>query len=350
MSILQTLTENIGRFSQGRILVIGDLAIDEMIFGHSARLSREAPVLILRHSKTDVLLGAGANAAHNVAALGANRVCMIGVVGQDYQAEQIKTALTRDGVGTDGLIEDPDRPTTTKSRISGIANHSVTQQIVRIDRECDAPVSGKVENALLDKITRMLPQFDAILLSDYHLGVMTPAIIAHTLAMARQQNKPVAVDSQADLAQFQGATTLTPNQPEAERNVGFEFRSSADIEQAGAMLLKQTQAESVLITLGGQGMSLFQHVGDKLQRQDIPVFNKSDVFDVTGAGDTVVATLTLALATGSTLWESALLGNLAASIVVKRFGASVTHPQELISTLNQLPVALLQSIQHSNKM
>jgi D-glycero-beta-D-manno-heptose-7-phosphate kinase len=198
-----------------------------------------------------------------------------------------------------------------------------------------------VENALLDKITRLLPEFDAILLSDYNLGVMTPAVIAHTMAMAHQQNKPVAVDSQADLAQFQGAATLTPNQPEAERNVGFEFKSSEDISRAGAMLMDQTQAKSVLITLGGQGMSLFQKADNVLQRIDIPVFNKSEVFDVTGAGDTVIATLTLALATGSNLWQSAMLGNLAASIVVKRFGASVTSSEELIRTLNQLPAALL---------
>ncbi len=346
MRMKAALSQLIPKLSTGRVLVVGDLAIDEMIYGGTHRISREAPVLILRHEQTDIILGAGSNAAHNVAKLNAKRTAIVGVSGKDYYCSLLLDALQRDGIDGSGLIQDEDRPTSTKSRISGIANHSVTQQIVRIDRESNQPLSAKVENKLLDTLTQMAPEFDALLLSDYALGVLTPTVIAHCQALRKKHGLIMTVDSQRDLAAFQNATILTPNQPEAEKNVGFDLDSPSAVMRAGADLLNKTNGENVLITRGEAGMSLFERGenGTPPRMTDIPVFNHSEVFDVTGAGDTVVGTLTLALTAGASMLEAAVLGNLAASIVVKRFGASTTTQTELLGALNDLDESLLKTL------
>lgn len=333
MALKDALHSTIGKLGQGRVLIVGDLVIDEMVYGHTDRISREAPVLILRHKETHIILGAAGNAAHNVAKLNARRTAVLGVSGKDYYCSLLIDALQRDGIDASGLIQDEDRPTSTKTRISGITNHSITQQVVRIDRESGAPISAPVENRLLDTLTRMAPEFDALLLSDYGLGVFTPAVIARCQQLARQHGLILAVDSQQDLAAFQHATFLTPNQPEAEKNVGYALDTPAQVRRAGADLLAKTNADNVLITLGGAGMCLFEKSGAVTE---IPVFNRSEVFDVTGAGDTVIGTMTLALTAGASIVEAAVLGNLAASIVVKRFGAATTNPQELLAALEKL--------------
>lgn len=338
------LKQALQRFPQGRVLVVGDLAIDEMIYGVTARLSREAPVVLLSHQRTDIILGAAGNAAHNIAKLNAKRVAIVGVAGKDYYCSLLLDALQRDGLDTAGLVHDENRPTSTKTRISGIANHSVTQQIVRIDRESQEPVLPPVENKILDHIRTLAPEFDAILLSDYGLGVVTPGVIECCQAMAKQHGLVFAVDSQKDLSLFKGATILTPNQPEAEQNVGYPLDTQEALLKGGRILLEATQAEHMLITRGAAGMALFDKGGAVYQ---IPVFNKSEVFDVTGAGDTVVGSLTLALCTGTPILEASVLGNLAASIVVKRFGAATTTSAELEEALDQLDDRLIQSIQQT---
>lgn len=335
------LYQALQQFPKGRVLVVGDLVIDEMIYGSTHRLSREAPVLILKHQQTDIILGAAGNAAHNIADLGAKRTTVIGVAGKDYYCSLLIDALQRDGVDYAGLVQDDSRPTSTKTRLSGIANHSVTQQVVRIDRESNAPLSSDIENRLLDHLTRLAPEFDAILLSDYGLGVLSPAIIEQARVLARKHNLVLAVDSQKSLDMFQGATVLTPNQPEAEQNVGYDLETHADLVRAGQELLVRTAADNMLITRGAAGMALFEKTG---RMTEIPAFNRSEVFDVTGAGDTVVGTLTLALATGSPTAVGAVLGNLAASIVVKRFGAATTNPAELAQAIDQLEEGYLESI------
>lgn len=342
------LQQAISQLSQGSVLVVGDIAIDEMTYGTTERLSREAPVLILGHEKTDIILGAAGNAAHNIAKLGAKQTAIIAVTGKDYYCSLLLDAMERDGVDTKGLVQDNNRPTTTKTRISGIANHSVTQQIVRIDRESRALISGEVEAQVLENIATLAPQFDAILLSDYGLGLVSDAVIEQCCKIARQHNKILAVDSHRDLALFQGATVLTPNQPEAENNVGYALDDDKSVLKGGQDLLKKTNAKNVLITRGGSGMSLFEAdtpETDQLSYTHIPVFNKSNVFDVTGAGDTVVGTLTLALATGTPIQYAATLGNLAASLVVRQFGAATTSPQELLEALNSLSDETLANIQ-----
>jgi rfaE bifunctional protein kinase chain/domain len=342
--VKETLSKLIPKLSQGRVLVIGDLVIDEMIYGATHRISREAPVLILKHQRADIILGAAGNAAHNVAKLNAKRAAVVGVAGKDYYCSLLMDALQRDGIDGGGLIQDDSRPTSTKSRISGIANHSVTQQIIRIDRESSQPLSTDVENRLNDTLSRMASEFDALLLSDYGLGVFTPAVIAHCQALCRKHKLIMAVDSQRDLSAFQGATILTPNQPEAERNVGFDLQTDEEVRRAGGALLAKTNGQNLLITRGESGMSLFerQAEGQPPRETNIPVFNRSEVFDVTGAGDTVVGTLTLALTVGASMPEAAILGNLAASIVVKRFGAATTTQEELQSALADLDDPLLK--------
>ena len=352
MLMKETLSKLISKLGQGRVLVVGDLVIDEMVYGTTHRLSREAPVLILQHQRADIILGAAGNAAHNVSKLNAKRTAIVGVSGKDYYCSLLLDALQRDGIDACGLVQDEERPTSTKTRISGIANHSVTQQIVRIDRESNAPISKAVEDRLLDTLTQIAPEFDALLLSDYGLGVFTPAVIAHCNQLAQKHNLVVAVDSQQDLAMFQGATILTPNQPEAEKNVGFNLDTPEDVLRAGKILLEKTQAKNVLITRGESGMSLFERQpnGAEPKLINIPVFNHSQVFDVTGAGDTVVGTLTLALTAGASLLEAAILGNLAASIVVKRFGAATTNPEELQAALDKLDERLLQNLETESKL
>lgn len=347
-----TLSKLIAKLSQGRVLIVGDLVIDEMVYGATHRLSREAPVLILKHQRADIILGAAGNAAHNVAKLNAKRAAVVGVSGKDYYCSLLLDALQRDGIDSIGLVQDEDRPTSTKTRISGIANHSVTQQIVRIDRESAAPISTKVENQLLDTLTKLAPEFDALLLSDYGLGMFTPGLIAHCQHLKKKHGLIMAVDSQQDLSAFQQATILTPNQPEAEKNVGFDLNTPADVLRAGQDLLDKTQGENLLITRGESGMSLFERQpdGQAPKATDIPVFNHSEVFDVTGAGDTVVGTLTLALTAGASMVEASVLGNLAASIVVKRFGAATTNQQELQAALDTLDDSLLKSLGNGSPM
>ncbi|MDB5096886.1 MAG: hldE [Cyanobacteria bacterium RYN_339] len=312
-------------FARAKVLVVGDLFADEYVTGEVARISREAPVLILQHSNATVFPGGAANAAANIASLG-GAVDMAGVVGEDLMAGQLKAELNQRGVGTDLSLPDPSRPTTTKSRISASSQQSVTQQIVRVDREKRHPLDADLEARLLAAIEARLPGYDAVLLSDYGNGVLTPSLIARMCELVGRAGKVLTVDSQGDLSRFPGAWVVTPNQPEAEAEVGFTITDDATLRAAGAKILAGTSLRSVLITRGGAGMALFEREGGLTE---IPAFNRSDVFDVTGAGDTVVGTLTMALAAGATPREAVVLANLAASIVVRRFGTSVTNVQEM---------------------
>jgi rfaE bifunctional protein kinase chain/domain len=331
----------IRRFTDATHLVLGDMVIDEMVYGHVDRLSREAPVIIVRHHRTDIVMGGGANAVHNVAAYGANTYAL-GVWGDDYYAPQLKQVMEQANIHTEGMITDASRPTTTKTRLSGMVNFSVTQQMLRLDRESQAPLSQEMTHALEEAFLNLLPQAKGLLLSDYGLGVVNSSLIPFVLSHAKNAQIPVAVDSQSDLSQFKGATILTPNQPEAEKNVGFALDSREAIIRAGKILLENAQSAYVLITLGQDGMALFDASAQCVYF--IPVFNKRDVFDVTGAGDTVVATWLVAYVAGASALEAAVLGNLAASLVVRVFGSAVTSQSALRESLKYLDASLLRSI------
>lgn len=329
----EQLVSYIKKLNEPKVLVIGDLAIDEMIYGDAERISREAPVLILRHSNTKLILGAASNAAHNVSTLNNGKVSVIGVCGDDFQATQLRETFEEANVNCGLLVVDPSRKTTTKTRISGSITTSITQQIVRIDRQTNALLSPEIEEEVLKQIERAIPEHDAVILSNYHIGTLTPKIIQETIRLANQYDKVVVVDAQKDLEIYKNVTSMTPNLPDTQKSVGFEIETEEDLKRAGDKLLDATNAKSILITCGADGMFVTRAHGNYTK---IPVFNKSEVFDVTGAGDTVTAVYTLALATGAEPSYAAIIGNIAASIVVRQFGCATTTIDEILSAVDKL--------------
>ncbi len=332
----------IDRFHEAKILVVGDLTLDEFLTGQVERLSREAPVLIIRHETTRQVPGGGANAVYNFAQLGA-QVKAVGLIGVDDQGKALRSIFEAAGINTQGIFLDSDRPTVTKTRISGHARQSVTQQIVRVDRKSDELPDVALQLQLADYIRQQVSTVDAVVCSDYGDGTLTEPVIAAALS-----HPLCVVDAQKQLKRYAGATVFTPNLPEAEQAVGYSLvdpegsaSGGATLQRGGRDLLQLTQAKQVLITRGEEGMSLFDRDGTQ---HHIPAFNRTDVFDVTGAGDTVVAGFTLALTAGATAWEATVLGNLAASIVVRQFGTTPTTPAEMKAALQ----ALLDDVSESH--
>ncbi|MGG6270306.1 bifunctional heptose 7-phosphate kinase/heptose 1-phosphate adenyltransferase [Leptolyngbya sp. AN03gr2] len=321
------LFELIDRFSEATVLVVGDLTLDEFLNGEVERVSREAPVLILRHEETQQIPGGGANAIYNFARLGAN-VKAVGLLGKDIQGEALARLFDAAGIDTNGIVWDVDRPTVTKTRISGHSRQSVTQQIVRIDRKSNALPALELQQQLAAYIRDQIDQVDAIVCSDYGDGTLTQPVIEAALEHPR-----TIVDSQKQIPRYQDAMIFTPNLPEAELAVGYSINDAESLSRAGQDLLRITHAQYILITRGEQGMTLFDRFGNE---QHIPAFNRTKVFDVTGAGDTVVAALTLGLIAGATVWEAVVLGNLAASIVVRRFGTTTTTAAEMKLELEKM--------------
>ena len=324
---LADLVKNLGN---AKILVVGDLAIDEMVYGDTERISREAPVLIIQHTHTKFILGGASNAAHNVADVNGGKVSVIGVIGDDYQANDLKQAFCEANIDCSSLITDKTRKTITKTRISGSCSHSITQQIVRIDRQTNAPISKETEKKLIDEIEKLVPQYDAVILSDYHIGTLSDNVISAVISTAKKFNKKVVVDAQRDLNRYYGVTSMTPNLPDTQKHVGFYLKNKEDFMKAGNILLEQSGAEAVLITCGADGMVVVDNNG---KYTHIPVFNKAEVFDVTGAGDTVTALYTLALAAGAEPVYAAIIGNIAAGIVVKQYGCATTSIDEIIKSI-----------------
>ncbi len=320
------LLQILERFGQARVLAIGDLTLDEFLTGQVERVSREAPVLILRHEYTQQLPGGGANAVYNLAKLGA-KTRAVGLVGNDPQGEVIRKMFRQVGIDTTGIFVDPDRPTVTKTRISGHSRQSVTQQIVRVDRKSDLLPTPGLQEVLAAYIQDHLPHVDAVICSDYGDGVFTAPVIQAALSHPR-----TIVDAQSGLQRYHGALLFTPNLPEAEGAVGYSL-AGVSLSQAGQDLLQLTGAQKILITRGEEGMSMFELGSGEDQ---IPAFNRREVFDVTGAGDTVVAALTLALCAGGSFWEAAVLGNLAASLVVRHFGTATTSQEEMKTALLEM--------------
>ena len=327
------LIESVPKLRNSSILIVGDLALDEMIYGDAERISREAPVLILQHTRTKLILGGASNAAHNVATLNDGKVGVIGVAGEDYHSDLLKETFKDAGINCDGIVDDPKRKTIVKTRISGSITTSITQQIVRIDRQSKGFISKETEDKLIKEITELMPLYDAVIISNYHIGTLTPQIIDYTIELANKLGKVIVVDAQRDLNTYKNVTSMTPNLPDTEKSVGFEIKSIDDMKKAGDKLLKETNAKSVLITCGADGMFMTEPNGKYTK---IPVFNKSEVFDVTGAGDTVTAVYSLALASGIDPVYSAVIGNVAASIVVRQYGCATTTIEDLLSAIEKL--------------
>lgn len=329
----QKLVDYIKKLSEAKILVVGDIAIDEMVYGDTERISREAPVLILQHTHTNIILGAASNAAHNASMINNGKVSVIGVVGDDYQATQLIKAFEDANVNCEYLVEEAGRKTVTKTRISGSCSQSVTQQIVRIDRQTKAPIKKETEDKIIKELEKAIPEHDAVILSDYHIGVLTQNVVNKAVELANKYNKVIVVDAQKDLSNYKNVTSMTPNLPDTQKFVGYELDSFEDITKAGNEIIAQTNAKAVLITCGSDGMVVVNSDGTS---EKIPVFNRSKVFDVTGAGDTVTALYTLGLAIGAEPVYAAVIGNVAASIVIKQFGCATTTVNEILETLEKI--------------
>lgn len=322
-------------FHSKRILIIGDMVADEYLFGRPTRISREAPVLILDLDKELTIPGGGANVAVNARTLG-SEVYLSGVVGNDLPGKRLRKAIAELQMIQEGLVTDPERPTSTKTRIIAGSPQIVQQHIVRVDRVDTSDIEEPSRTQICDYIKQALPLVDAIVLSDYANGVISPEIIDSTLPMARELGKVVVVDSHDSLFRFQDVTALTPNQPEAESTLGMTIKTEADLNIAGQRLLEGSKARGVLITRGSEGMSLFESGKKPLH---LPVHHlplASEIVDTNGAGDTVAATFTLALTAGATMAEAAYLANAAAALVVRRMGCASNTPEELINVLGEL--------------
>ncbi len=330
------ILKNLDRLRNPRILIIGDFAIDEMVFGQTERISREAPVLILQHSETKIILGTASNAANNISALNCGKAGAIGVLGDDYYGGVLIEALNKANINTDYMVVDKSRKTTTKTRISGSCSQSITQQIVRIDRQTKTSLSPDIEAKIIENIKKAIPLYDGVILSDYHLGCLTENVIKAAVETAKAHNKIIVADIQKDMEKYKGVTAITPNQPDSEKFLGYFINDEESLKKAGEELSKKLDLKYTLITRGEKGMVLFNNTKDKPVMTKIPAFNKKEVFDVTGAGDTVVAAFTLALCAGMGPEYAMVVGNLAASIVIRQFGCHTTNLDELKNELNNI--------------
>jgi rfaE bifunctional protein kinase chain/domain len=316
-------------FSSRHVLVIGDLIADEFVYGEVARVSREAPVLILNYSATELRAGGAGNAANNVAALG-GRARLAGVVGADAEGRRLVESLRR-GIDRRHLMRVRGYRTPVKTRILAGGAHSAKQQVVRIDRDAGWPVDDGVARTVARRLGRALDACDAVILSDYGSGLVTPALareVRRRLARrSRRRPVPVLVDSRYRPLDYRGCALCTPNESEVEAALGVRIHDDGRaLEQAGRRLLERTRMQAVLVTRGSRGMALFQ---PEQPTAHIPIFGSDEVADVTGAGDTVIATCGLALAAGASFYEAARLANYAGGLVVMKRGTATVSAREL---------------------
>ncbi len=326
MSILsQTRLDDIfARLDRGHVLVYGDVMIDQYLFGKVERISPEAPVPVVEVDSEELRLGGAANVARNIRALGC-QVELVGLVGDDDNATKLKHLLEREGISQHRLIGDQKRPTTVKTRVVA---HS--QQVVRADRESRAEIDGYTESEIIRYIESRLPDIDCLLISDYGKGVITLPLLQQIVGKARAQGKYVAVDpKETHFRNYRQVSVITPNEHEAAFAAGRRVRDDDSLKEVGWGLMKELDLESILITLGPRGMALFQKSG---QFDHLPTVAKK-VFDVTGAGDTVIATMCAIVAAGANNLEAAYVANQAAGIVVGYLGTACVDADELYSVI-----------------
>lgn len=323
------LLEAVDALAGRRTVVIGDIAADEFLYGRVARVSREAPVLILEYDTTVIVPGGAGNAANNVAALD-GRTTLFGCVGRDDQGARLVSALEQAGVDARGVVRLRDVVTTTKTRVLAGGIHSAKQQVVRIDRKGQAASSRTIHEAWGRRLDVALRSCDAVLISDYGGGVVTPGLVRHvkqTLRARKGRAVPILVDSRYDLGRFSGLTASTPNESEVEALLGVRIDDDRKVlERAGRALLEQTKMAAVLITRGSRGMALFETDRPTVH---IPIVGSDEIADVTGAGDTVIATVTQALASGASMAVAAHLANHAGGLVVMKRGTATVSRAEL---------------------
>ena len=318
------------RLSGRRILVIGDMVADIYIDGRISRISREAPVLVLEQAGEKIVAGGAANVAHNAQTLGGS-VYAVGLLGEDAAAQGLADILAEKGIQTAGLFRDAARPTISKTRIIAGGRATVSQQIVRLDKESHAPLRRETEGEMLRYLDEILPQMEGIVLSDYGAGTITEAVKDKLIGYAREHGLPSIVDSRYAIRRFRDIGYVKQNDAELAAAVGRELPDEAALVDAGRALLKELSADGVLVTRGEQGMMLFSRDGTVT---DIPVSDRSEVYDVSGAGDTCVATVILALAAGIEAPEAARLSNVASGIAVRKLGTATVSAAELVRALD----------------
>lgn len=314
-----------------KVLVIGDIVADVYVDGRISRISREAPVLILEKAGERVVAGGAANVIANAATLGAE-VFALGVIGDDHYAESLRGIFKELDVHIEGLVRDKSRPTISKTRIIAGGRATVSQQIVRIDSESHDPLSKKVEAELLAKIDKILPQVDGIIMSDYGSGTITANARKLITRHAGKKKVPNIVDSRYNISDFTGVGYVKQNDSELGNFVGHELKDVTDLIGAGTQLLTKLNVDGALITRGEMGMSLFERNG---AAHHIPVSDMSEVYDVSGAGDTCVVAFLLALTAGAQPAVAAKIANFAAGIAVRKLGTSTVSATELIATLER---------------
>ncbi len=322
------LVELIERFPETSVVVLGDFILDEFVFGEIARISREAPVLILSYQETRSAAGGGANAAAGVAALG-GRALPIGVLGSDEAAGKLLSCWP-ESMDKSGVWREPGGLTTRKTRILAGSFHSFRQQVVRLDHEHPLRLSPQQEDRLANAFRERLDGADAVILSDYGLGTLTPGLRRTAIEAARRLSKPVVVDSRFEPAGYPGATSATPNITEVEESLGRRIGHEIEaIDRTGAEVRRQWKLDALLVTRGKLGMSLFE--AERVVH--IPAHGIEEAVDVTGAGDTVIATYTTALAAGGSFEEAARLANCAGGVVVGKKGTATVSREELLEAV-----------------
>lgn len=321
-------------FPKVTITALADLVADEFVYGEISRVSREAPVLILKHRERTIVPGGGANAVNNLADLEVN-VLPVGIVGEDEPGRLLVRAFRHKHIAVSGILKDKSYTTVTKTRILAGMTHSARQQVVRIDREPDATPNSHFTRELILSAREYARASDALLISDYGYGAATPTILSSIRAKGGLRGIPVTLDSRFRVLEYSGVTAATPNEPEVEAALGVRVGQDWEkLVSAAEQLRARMKLQSLVITRGRDGMAAFT---DRHKPVDIPIFGSDEVADVTGAGDTVIATFTAALAAGATTQEAAQLANYAGGIVVMKRGTATVTRQELLHAIDSAP-------------
>jgi D-glycero-beta-D-manno-heptose-7-phosphate kinase len=328
---VSSLADIVHKFSGKRVVVIGDTIADQFVYGEISRVSREAPVFILRHEHTETTPGGAGNCAANLAALGAS-VHLISAVGDDEEGRLVRARLRDAGVSCDGVAVANGRKTTTKVRVLAGQIHSTRQQVIRIDYDNQPDLPTAVRDELLRAMQREVPGSDAAIVSDYNYGVAEPGIGVPLVKAAQSAGVPVLIDSRFRLSSFSGFTSATPNEDEVAHLLGHEPRDTSALESAAMQLCEQLGYRALLITRGAHGMMLVEKSAAPLH---IKAVGSQQPVDVTGAGDTVIATYTVALAAGASFADAARLANIAGGLVVMKRGTATVSANELLNQLNQ---------------
>ena len=332
----ERLTKIVESFPKVTVTVVGDLVADEFIFGEISRVSREAPVLILKHRERTVVPGGGANAINNLADLGVN-VLPVGVVGDDEAGRLLLKAFRHKHIPMSGVFKDKSYTTVTKTRILAGMTHNARQQVVRVDREPETEPNRHLKRELVLAAREYARASDALLISDYGYGAASPAILDAIRERGRLNGVPVILDSRYRMLQYSGVVAATPNEPEVEAALGVRIGNDwRELCSAGEQVMSRMKLQSLVITRGRDGMAAFT---GKHKPVDIPIFGSDQVADVTGAGDTVIATFAAAFAAGASTEEAAHLANYAGGIVVMKRGTATVSRQELLDALEQSPPA-----------